>query len=70
MLNVNANYPININRINYNNNEPKTANAHSQKGVSFKAITYAAHPVIRTQMTSKDEQTKYNELCMVLDKSP
>jgi len=68
MLNVSTNYFINANKISSINSNPKQAIvASSNRYVSFKAITYSANPVIRTQMITKEEQEKYNELSAVLD---
>ena len=71
MLNVNTRYSLNVNRISLNNrnNANAVATNPSQSVVSFKAITYTAHPVIRTKMTSKEEQEKYNVLTANLDKN-
>ena len=66
-INKISNYSVNINK---SDSRSKKYNSAKQKNaVSFKAVTYSPHPVIRTQMTSKDEQNKYNELSAVLDKN-
>ena len=67
MLRINSyNCYLNVNKVGVSNNT-LFLNADKKSKCSFKAVSYAPRPLIRTQLATKEEQEKYNELNTMLD---
>lgn len=60
------NYVLNVNKTGTKKSN-SSRDAVNRSETSFQAVTYSSHSIIRTQLATKDEQTKYNELNTVLD---